>query len=157
MKFIFIGLLLNFNALMADYKVFINKSEPYSDLQVQQKEVIFFGEYEEYTKSFEEIQKNMAAYGVVGIANGLSNQSANLAKGLIGEGLNAGATGLGIGLLVGALDPYIMSLYADQYYIKVYKITLKNGKTVFMNKFLVGDKNPKLSDKEVDNILGDKQ
>jgi len=39
----------------------------------------------------------------------------------------------------------------------VYKITLKNGKTVFMNKFLVGDKNPKLSDKEVDNILGDKQ
>jgi hypothetical protein len=26
-----------------------------------------------------------------------------------------------------------------------------------MNKFLVGDKNPKLSDKEVDNILRDKQ
>jgi hypothetical protein len=157
MRTILIILLLSINVLMADYKIFTNKSEPYSDLQVQQKEIIFFGEYEEYTKSLEEIQKNIAAYGVVGIANGLSNQSANLAKGLIGEGLNAGATGLGIGLLVGALDPYIMSLYADQYYIKVYKITLKNGKTVFMNKFLVGDKNPKLSNKKVDNILGDKQ
>jgi len=156
MRIILIGLLLSVNVLMADYKVFTNKSEPYSDLQVQKKEVIFFGEFKDYTKSLEKIQKNIAAYGVVGVANGLSNQSASLARGLLGEGLSAGATGLGIGLLVGALDPFIMNAYADQYYIKVYKVTLKNGKTAFMNKFLVGDKNPKLSDTEANSILGDK-
>jgi hypothetical protein len=156
MRIVLIGLLLSINMLMADYKVFTNKSEPYSDLQIQKEEVIFFGEFEDYTKSLEEIQKNIAAYGVVGVANGLSNQSASLARGLLGEGLSAGATGLGIGLLVGALDPFVMSAYADQYYIKVYKVTLKNSKTAFVNKFLVDDKNPKLSSAEADSILEDK-
>ena len=144
------------SAVFADYKVFVNKSEPFSESQVQKKEVIFFGELEDYRKSLEEIQKNMAARGAVGAAEGLSNQSANLAKGLVGEGLKGAGTGLGIGLLIGALDPFIMSIYSDQYYVQVYKVELNNGKTVFMNKFLVGDKNPKLSEKEVKNILGGK-
>jgi hypothetical protein len=156
MKKVILTLLLAGSSLLADYKVFTNKSEPYSNLQIQKEEVIFFGEFEDYTKSLEEIQKNIAAYGVVGVANGLSNQSASLARGLLGEGLSAGATGLGIGLLVGALDPFVMSAYADQYYIKVYKVTLKNSKTAFVNKFLVGDKNPKLSSAEADSILEDK-
>jgi hypothetical protein len=63
---------------------------------------------------------------------------------------------LGISISRFGLDPFIMNAYADQYYIKVYKVTLKNGKTAFMNKFLVGDKNPKLSDTEANSILGDK-
>jgi hypothetical protein len=142
------------NAAFADYKVFTNKSEPFVDSQINKKEVIFFGELEDYRKSLEEIQKNIAAHGVVAAANGLSGQSANLAKGLLGEGLKAGATGLGIGILIGALDPFVMSIYADQYYVQVYKVELKNGKTVYMNKFLVGDKHPKLSEKEVKSILG---
>ena len=144
------------SSVFADYKVFVNKSEPFSESQIQKKEVIFFGELENYRKSLEEIQKNMATRGVLGITEGLSNQSANLAKGLIGEGLKGAGTGLGIGLLIGALDPFVMSIYADQYFVQVYKVKLKNGKTVFMNKFLVGDKNPKLSEKEVKSILGGK-
>jgi len=144
------------SAVFGDYKVFVNKSEPFIESQVVQKEVIFFGELEDYRKSLEEIQKNIAAHGITGAASGLSNQSANLAKGLIGEGLKGAGTGLGIGLLIGALDPFVMSLYSDQYYVQVYKVKLKNGKTVFMNKFLVGDKNPKLSEEEVKNILGGK-
>ena len=144
------------SSVFAEYKVFVNKSEPFVESQVVQKEVIFFGELEDYRKSLEEIQKNMATRGVLGITEGLSNQSANLAKGLIGEGLKGAGTGLGIGVLIGALDPFVMSIYSDQYYVQVYKVELKNGKTVFMNKFLVGDKNPKLSEEEVKNILGGK-
>ena len=142
------------SSVFADYKVFINKSEPFVDSQVQNKEVIFFGELEDYRKSLEEIQKSIALHGVAGAAAGLNNQAANLAKGLVGEGLKAGATGFGIGVLIGALDPFVMSMYADQYYVQVYKVKLNNSKTVYMNKFLVGDKHPKLSEKEVKSILG---
>ena len=142
------------SSLLADYKVFVNKSQSFEVSQAPKKEVIFFGELEDYRKSLQEIQKNIVAHGIVGAANGLSIQSANLANGLVGEGLKAGATGLGIGLLIGALDPYIMSMYADQLYIKVYKVKLNNEKTVYMNKFFVGDKFPELSEKKIKSILG---
>ena len=153
MKKIIIATLLS-SCLFAEYKVFTNKSEPFSLSQVQKKEVIFFGELKDYQKSLKEVRKNIAAKGVVGAAEGLKGQSANLANGFFKEGLKAGVTGAGIGILYSFLDAPIMSLYADQYYIKVYKVRLNNGRVVFMNKFLVGDKNPKLSKEEIKNILG---
>jgi len=146
--------LLLSQSLWADYEVFTGKSEPFIYRQVAKKEVIFFGELEAYNKSLEEIRSAMAAHGTIGVINGISNQSANLAKGLIGEGTKAGVTGLWIGLLYGALDPYIMSFYSDQQYVQVYKMTLRNGKTVYMNRFFVGDKHPALSKAEIKGILG---
>jgi len=148
------SVLLLSQSVFADYEIFTGKSEPFSHRQVAKKEVIFFGELESYNKSLEEIRSTMAVHGAMGVINGLSNQSANLAKGLVGEGLKAGATGLGIGLLYGVLDPYIMSFYADQQYAQVYKVTLRNGKTVYMNRFFVGDKHPALSEAEIKSILG---
>lgn len=141
------------NSLFADYTVFTNKSEPFSDTEVMQKEEIFFGELKDYQKSLADIQKALIAHGTMGAINGINNQSANLAKGLLGEGLKGAGTGVVIGLVVAALDPYVMSAYADQYYIQVNKVKLKNGKTVFMNKFLISDSHPKLSKKEIINIL----
>ena len=145
------------NSLFADYTVFTNKSELFSDTEVMQQEEIFFGELQEYQKSLAEIQKALIAHGTMGAINGLNNQSANLAKGLLGEGLKGAGTGIAIGLVVATLDPYVMSAYADQYYVRVYKILLKNGKTVFANKFLIGDSNHELSKEEVKEILGDSQ
>jgi len=150
------SVLLLSQSVWADYEIFTGKSEPFRHRQVSKKEVIFFGELESYRKSLEEIQNAMKAHGTMGVINGLSNQSANLAKGLVGEGMKAGVTGLGIGLLYGALDPYIMSFYADQQYVQVYKITLKNGKTVYMNRFFIGDKHPSLTELEIKSILGGK-
>lgn len=141
------------NSLFADYTVFTNKSEPFSNTEVMQQEEIFFGELQEYQKSLAEIQKALVAHGTMGAINGLNNQSANLAKGLLGEGLKGAGTGVAIGFAISALDPYVMSFYADQYYVKVYKILLKNGKTVFANKFLIGDSHPELSKEEVNKIL----
>ena len=141
------------NSLFADYTVFTNKSELFSNTEVMQQEEIFFGELQEYQKSLAEIQKALIAHSTMGAINGLNNQSANLAKGLLGEGLKGAGTGVAIGLVVAILDPYIMSAYADQYYIKVYKILLKNEKTVFVNKFLIGDSHPELSKEEVNKIL----
>lgn len=151
-----ISLIFINSSLYADYKIFVNKSVPFSDFQIQNRNVLYFGKLEDYVKDLKHIQKNIVVNGIAGMASGLSTQSVNLAKGLVGEGLKAGATGFGIGLLIGALDPYVMGIYADDYFIKVYKINLSNGKTIFMNKFLVCDKHPKLSLKEAEKILEDK-
>ena len=141
-------------SVFADYEIFTNQSEPFKSSQIAKKEAVYFGELQDYRKSLEEIQKSMALHGVNGALEGLSNQSTNLAKGLIGEGLKGAGTGLGIGLLIGALDPFVMSFYADQQFIKVYKVQLKDGRTVFMNKFFVGDKHPSYSKEEIKSILG---
>jgi len=141
-------------SVLADYEIFTNQSEPFSSAQIVKKEAVYFGELQDYRKSLEEIQKSMALHGVNGALEGLSNQSANLAKGLIGEGLKGAGAGLGIGLLIGALDPFVMSFYADQQFVKVYKVQLKDGRTVFMNKFFVGDKHPEYSKEEIQTILG---
>jgi hypothetical protein len=155
-KVLLLGLLLIVNAA-ADYEVFVNKSEPFADENITTKEVLFFGELGDYKKSFEEIQKKIVAQSIVGAASGISNQSGNIAKGLLQEGAKAGAAGFGIGLLIGALDPYVMSIYADQYYVELYEVELKNGKKVYMNKFLICDKDPKLSEEEIKKIFGDKK
>jgi len=155
-RVLLVGFLISAN-LFADYRIFVNKSEPFSDGNISQKKTIFFGDIKDYRKSLQEIQKNILAHGVEGAAAGLSTQSTNLAKGLLGEGLKAGVSGMGIGLLIGALDPYIMSFYADQQYIKVYKITLKNGNVAYMNKFFVGDKHPSLSADQIKAVLEKKQ
>ena len=143
------------HTLFAGYKIFTNKSEPFHNSSIQKKESIFFGELQEYQKSLAEIEKSLVLHGTIGTINGISNQSANLAKGLLGEGLRGAGAGIAIGVIVGALDPYIMDFYADQYYIEIYKITLTNGKTVFMNTFFIGDKHPELSKEEIKNILRD--
>jgi len=153
--FLSVGLAACFSSfLFADYQVYLNKSEPFSFSQISAKESIFFGELKEYTKTLHDIQKNMLAHGAEGLLNGLSTQSANLAKGLLQEGLKAGAAGFGMGMIIGALDPYIMSQYEDQLYVEVYKVKLNDGRTVFFNKFFVGDKHPELSKEEIKQVLG---
>lgn len=141
-------------AASADYEIFTNQSQPFSNSQVQNEKVVFFGEVKDYRKSLEEIQKSMLAHGANGVLQGLDSQSANLANGLIGEGLKGAGAGLGIGLLIGALDPFVMSFYADQQFVKVYKVQLKDGKSVFVNKYFVGDKHPTYSKEKINELLG---
>jgi len=144
------------SSLFADYEVFEGKSEPFGANQIVSKEVIFFGELDEYSKSLRDIQKSILKHGAMGAIDGLSDQSATLAKGFLKEGFKGGATGLGIGMFYGMLNPYIMSFYADQQYIQIYSIKLKNKKTVYMYKFLVCDKHPALNEDKIKDILGDK-
>ena len=141
-------------SVFANYEIFTNQSEPFKNSQIVKKKVVYFGSLQNYQKSLKEIQKSMALHGVNGALEGLSNQSASLAKGLISEGLKGAGTGFGIGLLIGALNPFVMCFYADQQFIQVYKVQLKNGKTVFMNKFFDGNKHPSLSKEKIKKILG---
>ena len=140
--------------LFADYKVFVNKSEPFSNSGIVSKKEIFFGELKEYQKNLADIKKAIAARGVNGALEGLNNQAANLAKGFMGEGMKGAGAGAAIGVVIALLDPIVMSAYADQYYLIVYQVKLNNGKVAFMNKFLLGDGNPDLSKQEAYEILG---
>ena len=143
--------------LFADHKVFTDKSEPFADSSVVSKKEIFFGELKEYRKSLSEIKKALAVRGVLGAVEGLDNQAATLARGFIGEGLKGAGTGAAVGVVIALLDPIVMSAYADQYYILLYKVKLRNGRSAFMNRFLIGDGHPDLSKDEARKILGGKQ
>lgn len=59
----------------------------------------------------------------------------------------------GINLVIGLLDPFVMSLHADQNYLKVVKITDSNDDVAFVKTMLVGDKNPSYSDREIREFM----
>jgi len=63
----------------------------------------------------------------------------------------AGA-GAAIGIVVGLLDPYVMSMYADQEYMLV----RTDGKGELESILFIGDKHPSLSEAEIHKILQNK-
>lgn len=132
MKKLMIILMLVTMSVKADYEVF--KSQTKEIGEVVKSEEVYFGSY----KGF----KDKLAEGVEG---GLSKA---LFAG-ISNGIDAG----GINLVVGLLDPFVMSLHADQNYLKVIKIIDREGNIAFKKTMLVGDKNPSYSDEEIREIM----
>jgi len=139
--------------LLADYKVFVTKTLPNTS---GKEEEVFFGTWESYGKAQSEILKSIAQHGTMGAISGVSNGAKALAEGFVGEGLKSAGTGLAIGLVVGALDPYVMSLYADQEYVLIKNIKMPNGKIARKAVIFVGDKHPSLSEEEIHTILRNK-
>jgi hypothetical protein len=146
-------LFISVSALMADYTVFVTKSIPFSG--GSEKEV-FFGTWEEYGKSQSELLESMAKHGTMGAINGVSNGAKALAEGFIGEGMKSAGAGLAIGLVIGALNPYVMSLYADQEYVLIKNVKLPNGVVARKAIIFVGDKHPSLSEAEIHKVLRSK-
>lgn len=134
--------------LMADYTTITTKTSP----SASGGKEIFFGKVEDYTKYVSEIAKNIAIKGADGALNGLSAGAGSLAKGFVGEGLKSFGAGAGIGIVIGLLDPYVMSFYADQEYVLVRADS--NGELTAV--MFIGDKHPKLSDEQIHNILKNK-
>jgi hypothetical protein len=153
MKKIVLILLLAGSWLLADYKIFITKTLP--NVSGQEEEV-FFGTWEDYGKAQSEILESIAKHGTMGAISGVSNGAKALAEGFVGEGLKSAGAGLAIGLVVGALDPYVMSLYADQEYVLIKNIKMPNGKIARKAVIFVGDKHPSLSEEEIHTILRNK-
>jgi hypothetical protein len=153
MKKIVLILLLAGSWLSADYKIFVTKTLP--NVSGQEKEV-FFGTWEDYGKAQSEILESIAKHGTMGAISGISNGAKALAEGFVGEGLKSAGAGLAIGLVVGALDPYVMSLYADQEYVLIKNIKMPNGKIARKAVIFVGDKHPSLSEEEIHTILRNK-
>ena len=143
---LFIGLVGT--SLMADYTTIITKTTP----SMQGGSEIYFGTVADYSQYVTEISKNIAEHGTLGAIDGMSKGAQALAKGFLKEGGNFVGTGAGIGVLVGLLDPYVMSLYADQEYLLVRAD--KNGELEAI--MFIGDKHPSLSDEEIHNILKNK-
>lgn len=148
-------LLLSFSAsaLLADFEIIKNKSVSFNDSDVTGKEVIYFGELANYSKEVVDIQKNVALKGTEGLINGVSNGSEALAKGFYSAGGNAIGAGVGIGLVIGLLDPFVMEFYADQKFIQVEKVTLKDGTVALQNSYFVGNKHPSYENEEIKDFI----
>jgi len=150
LKKITVLLLISASALMADYKVFVTKSIPFSG--GSEKEV-FFGTWNEYGNAQSEALKSVAEHGTVGAISGVSNGAKSLAEGFVGEGLKSAGAGLAIGVVVGVLDHYISNARRNQFYILVKRVSLSNGKVAKKAIMFIGDKNPELSREEIHEIL----
>lgn len=141
------------SALFADYEVIKTKSVSFTDSDIKSKEVTFFGTYADYSKEVVDIQKAMLQKGAEGAMLGVQNGSEALAKGFMNAGGQAIGAGLGIGLVIGALSPFVAEAYADQQYIQIEKITLKDGSTAQTSSYFVGNKHPSYSDEEIKQFI----
>lgn len=116
----------------ADYELFMSQTKEIGE--IVKSEEVYFGSYKGFKDKLAE-----------GSKTGL--QKALFAG--IKNGLDAG----GINLIIGFLDPFVMSLYADQNYLKIVKITDKNGDVAFKKTMLIGDKHPSYSDEEIREFM----
>ena len=145
MKALMVATGLSITSLMADYITITTKTTP----SMNDGKEIFFGTVADYTKYVTEIQKNIVARGTLGAADGLSRGAKALAEGFYGEGLKFAGAGAAMGVVVSLLDPYVMSMYADQEYLLV----RSNGNGELKAVMFIGDKHPSLSEEEIHKIL----
>ncbi|MCB5272412.1 MAG: hypothetical protein LHW56_11305 [Candidatus Cloacimonetes bacterium] len=117
------------------------------------KEELFFGELGDFSEKMEEIGKSITAHGAEGALIGLSAGSESLAKGIMEDGMKSGLAGLGIGIVIGALDAPIMELYADQKIMQVLRVVDSKGNVAYEKRFIVCDKHPSLSLEEARKII----
>ena len=132
MKKIFVVITAIFTLLSADYEVF--KSQTADIGEPVSVEEIYFGEYTGFAKKLKQSAKTGFAYAVMG-------------------GLAHGTAGFGIHGVIGLVDPFVMSLYADQKYLSVVKMTDASGRVAFKKVLFVGDKNPKYSEAEIRQLI----
>lgn len=116
----------------ADYEVF--KSQTANIGTPVSTEEIYFGTYTGFSDKLRECVKTGFAKAVMG-------------------GMAHGATGAGLGAVIGLMDPFVMSLHADQKYLSVVKITDASGRVAFKKVLFVGDKNPSYSDAEIRQLM----
>ena len=150
LKKVILGIAMTASALMADYTVFDTKTIPYSN--GVEKEV-FFGTLADYSEATMEIAKSIQAHGAMGAINGLGTSAQALSRGFYSTGTQAIASGAVIGLVIGFSYPYIMELCADQEYILVKAVKLKNGKRALRALTFIGNKHPSLSESQIHKIL----
>jgi len=134
--------------LMADYTTIVTKTTP----SMNGGKEIFFGTLSDYTKYRAEISKEISLRGTLGAIDGMSKGAQALARGFYGEGLKYAGGGAAIGVLVGLMNPYVMSLYADQEYVLV----RTDGKGELKAVMFIGDKHPSLSEEQIHEILKNK-
>ena len=116
----------------ADYEIF--KSQTQSIGTPVKIEEVFFGPYTDFTHK---------------LAKGADKA---LTNGLI-SGITGGLTSGGINAVIGFLDPFVMSLYADQKYLKILKMTDAKGNVAFKKVLFVGDKHPSYSDTKIRHLI----
>ena len=116
----------------ANYEIF--KSQTQSIGTPIKIEELFFGPYTDFAHML-----------VKGTNKALTN-------GLI-SGITGGLTSGGINAVIGFLDPFIMSLYADQKYLRILKLTDAKGNVAFKKVLFVRDKHPSYSDEKIHQLI----
>ncbi len=119
-------------AANAEYEVF--KSQTRSIGSVVKTEEVYFGEYNKFPQKVQEA-----------LEGGTTNA---LIAGLFMGGMGAGVYGV-----VGLMDPFVMSLHADQKHLSIVKLTDSKGKVAFKKVLFVGDKNPSYSDAQIRQLI----
>lgn len=152
MKKLLILLVLT-QVLFGAYRVTVTTTYEYKASDVTQIEEVFFGEFKEYLINYQEITLKMAE----GTLIGLSGSAESLAKGLFKEGLKGGFAGAGIGLVYGGIQHIIDESKANQRYILMERVYLKDGSSELKSNYFVGDKKPLYTQEEIRQFIKENQ
>jgi hypothetical protein len=136
---VLLTMVLGSSALMADHEVFVNKT---NETMSNGKEV-FFGKISDYKIHAEKVLKSLEKNDK-NPPEGISQSTWNTMIGTFSHGM----TGLGLGLIFGMMDSFVMDFYADQEYVLI----RSNGKD-FKAITFIGDKNPAMSEADIKALL----
>lgn len=158
MKKLLLIALIALSAFGSDYEIFESKTIDWS--QVEKRETIFIGGWREYQKKLGEELSVLSKENAFSIGNGaltgLSKASDGLAANVFskaGQGMAAGAV---INMAVtGGIEMLIGSFADDIKYIKIDKVTMKDGSVRTAYKMIVLSMEKKLTPEEaIDKIKG---
>lgn len=152
MKRLIVLLLILTQFLFGDYKLIITTTDNYKQENVASEEAIFFGTFDDYMSYRQEIAKRLLAGTAGGAMQGLSQGAAQLAQGLSG-GVASGLTGAGVGFVIMAIQEQIDKNKADQRYIELHRIVLKDGSIEFKSFFFNGNKKPLYTEEEIKSLI----
>jgi len=138
---------------LSSNETFTTKSVPFSKSQVLTKTEAFFGEYSEYTETLSKIRSTVVSRGIETALNILPNDSSKLLNALTKNGGADFIGNIGLGIGINFIYSQLDKLADDQIFIKLTVVTLKNGTTAMESKILISDKNPKLSIKQIKQLL----
>lgn len=150
--------LMAVSAFGSDYEIFESKTIDWS--QVNKRETIFIGGWRDYQKKLGEelslLSKENALNAGNGALTGLSKASDGLAANVFskaGQGMAAGAV---INMAVtGGIDALIGAFATDIKYIRIDKVTMKDGSTKTAYKMIVLSMEKKLTPEQaIEKIKG---
>ena len=155
-KLLLIALIAVSSAFASDYEIFESKTIDWS--QVNKRETIFIGGWREYQKQLGEELSVLSKEGAFNAGNGaltgLSKASNGLAVNVFskaGQGMAAGAV---INMAVsGGIEALIGAFATDIKYIRIDKITMKDGSVKTAYKMIVLSMEKKLTPEQAIELI----
>lgn len=144
--------LLSKSVYTLEYQLHSDIYDKSINIENASKKEIFFGTKIDYYEFVSEGLKEIQLKGLEGALSGMSNQSANIAKGFLEAAGKGVAIGAGIGIIIGAIESYKKESRKSAEYMYLVEFTTLDGKTTKGSVLLSSRKEEFKNNPNMENI-----